>query len=341
MFSPDNADQTTTDRVDAGHSDVERESAHTEPHLRSVDHRTLLAERRQTILQQKQTDALPKVTVEAANAKLAWRQMIVLREENRRLHAELDEVRAEMQRIVSAYNALQAQFDKEVATVHSGNAQELEFYHKHLSELQAECNRLQEQNTQLERRYQELYSSFRDAVDEEARTMVQHAARTLELPSEETPLLLQDVVKTIELHAQEVEDSQLVEVLHLKQEVQRMSELLEQERRQNAEERQQLLIMRSSVPLEAQRRYKTMQQRLHLRWKASYVFMIGLMLVLLVGLQLGALLLLHIPVVQALLLPPVVCVIVAGILVNPLSHARHLYQSAPYKKKAEKDAPRG
>ena len=108
-----------------------------------------------------------------------------------------------------------------------------------------------------------------------------------------------------------------------------------------AEERQQLLIMRSNIHEQAQLRYKTIQARLHLRWKASYVFMIGFMLVLLIGLQLVALFLLHIPAVQSILLPPIVCLVLASLLVNPLSHARHLYESAPYRKKAEKEAPRG
>lgn len=344
MFSPDNADPIAPGQGTVDQSDVEHGPSHTDPHLRSFDRRTLLAERRQSILQQKQTDALPKVTVEASNAKLA-RQVVVLREENRRLQAEISELHAETQRIVNEYNALQAQFDKEVATVHSGTAQELEFYQKHLSELQAERNRLQEENSQLEHRYQDLYNSFHEAVEEEARTMVQRAARTLELPSEEPPVLLHDVVKTIELHAQEVEDNQLVEVLHFKDEVLRTMQLLEQERKQVAEEHQQLLIELNNVRERAQERYKNIQIRLHQRWKASYVFMVGVMLVCLIGLQYLTLLWFHIPALQAvmwaLLLPPVVCLVLTGILINPIAHARHLYLSAPHKKKTEKEIPAG
>ena len=346
MFSPDNAGQASSGQGDAhaNQSDVEHGMVYTDPHLRSFDRRTLLAERRQSILQQKQTDALPKVTVETSNAKVT-RQLVTLREENRHLHIELDQWRLETERLLAENRAIQAQFDHEVATVHSGNAQELEFYQKHLSELQAERNRLQDENAQLEQRYQDLYGSFREAVDEEARIMVQRAARTLELPAEETPLLLQDVVKTIELHAQEVEDSHLVEVLHFKDEVQRRLELLEQERQQVEQERQWLVVMHNSVREQAKARFRIMEARLHHRWKASYVFMISSMLVMLIALQCVAMLLFHVPMQQtlfiALVLPFVVGVVVTGILVNFISHARHLYESAPHKKKVKKDAPAG
>src|SRR5579859_6586999 len=132
MFSPDNAGQAYSGQGDANanQSDVEHGAVHTDPQLRSFDRRTLLAERRQSILQQKQTDALPRVTVETSNAKI-MRQVVALREENRHLHIELDQWRAEAERLLAANKAIQAQFDQEVATVHSGTAQELEFYQKH------------------------------------------------------------------------------------------------------------------------------------------------------------------------------------------------------------------
>ena len=73
--------------------------------------------------------------------------------------------------------------------------------------------------------------------------------------------------------------------------------------------------------------------------------MIALMLLMLIGLQYLALLWFQVPMKQtllmALVLPLVACVVVAGILVNPISHARHLYESAPHKKKVKKDVPAG
>lgn len=346
MVSPGDAEQsrdtdTNQEPVEPIEPVTEKTPATSAPPSRSFDRRSQANERRQSILQQKQTDTLPKVSLDTSNTKVAWRQVHVLHEENKWLRSELETLRAEVQQRIAEHNTLQAEFEKEVAAVHDGNSQEREFYQQHLRELQEDYNKLQAANAQLERNYQALYASFRESVEEEARKMVKDAARTLELTPEEPPILFQDVAKTIELHAQAVENTQLVETLHLKRELQRMSDVLEQERQQIAEERQQLLIMRNTVREQAQLRYKTVQAHLHLRWRASYVFVIGMMLALLIVLQFVFLSLLHVPLVQALvwalIAPIVICIFLAAILVRPLSTLRHMYYSnAPHKEKEKK-----
>src|ERR1700733_1189743 len=68
---------------------------------RTFDRRSALNERRQHILQQKQTDVLPVLGSESPSTKWAWRQMVQLREENRRLRASLEDLRVEMQQLVA------------------------------------------------------------------------------------------------------------------------------------------------------------------------------------------------------------------------------------------------
>src|SRR5713226_7014210 len=77
MLPPDDTTQTT--------GSSERTPR---PHNR----RDSLSERRQNILHQKQTDTLPVVNNEAPNGRIAWRQLIQLREENKRLRWELAEL---------------------------------------------------------------------------------------------------------------------------------------------------------------------------------------------------------------------------------------------------------
>src|SRR5579875_2075004 len=85
---------------------------------RSLDYRNTLAERRQQIIQQKvgepRTDALPGIKSEAPGVRLAWRQVIQLREENRHLHNLLEEMRREKEQLSVAYNALQTEIANNV-----------------------------------------------------------------------------------------------------------------------------------------------------------------------------------------------------------------------------------
>jgi len=283
---------------------------------------------------------LPQVSVEPSHSKVAWRQVIHLREENRHLRFELEEQRAEMQRLVAEYNSLQARFDQEMAVVHSGYQQESEQYQSHLQELMDERDRLQTAQAQLERRYQDLYHSFQDAVEEEAHKMFTEAAQTLELSPDSAPLFFQDAMKTLELQVRQQEDKHLVEALYLKREVQRMADILARERAQIEEERQRLLVMQSTARQQAELRLKTLQSRLGSRWKAKTVTTTIGMIFLLVMLQFLFLNVAHVKLAASisflLLLPIIVCSVLAFLLAGPINRIREFYHGAPHKKSMKK-----
>ena len=317
---------------------------------RTFDHRSALSERRQNILQQKQlekeTESLPAIKAEATehgipSAKVAWRQMIQLREENRYLRHQLDEARGEMGRFLASYTQLQSEFEREVAALQSGQVQELEQYQSHLQEVTNERNRLHESYKQMEHRYQELYANFQATVDEEAERKLSDMAQTLVLsPDSASTSFSHDAMKTIELHLNQLKTRQLVEVQYLAEEVQRVNVHLEQEQAQVEEERQNLLSMQNSVREQAELRRKVLQSHLRARWTAALASMILSALSALVILQYLFLLLFHIHIVLAitfsLIAPIAICVLAAIILARPLTAIRYHYTSAPHKKKVEK-----
>lgn len=314
----------------------------THPHRavsRIADRRSALNGRRQHV-HLRDTDALPQITIEPPGARVAWRQVIHLREENKHLRFALDQQQLEMQRIFSEYSALQTTYDKEIAIVHKGYQQEIEQYQNHLREMMEERNRVQETYLQMEQRYQILYHTFQDAVEEEARKMVVEATQTIELSPEKVPAFLQDAVKTLEIRAREVEDRHLLEALYLKGEVQRMAEELTTERKLLDEERQKLFTMQHTAREQAELYHKTLQSRLYARWKfKSAMTSVGLLLILIV-LQFLFLSLFHIPFVTvvslAIFAPVILCSLLAFVLARPLTTAKDIYESAPHKKKVKK-----
>src|SRR5579883_2339776 len=295
---------------------------------RVTDRRSALNGRRQHLLE-RDTDALPQITMEPPGARVAWRQVIHLREENRHLRFALEQQQLEMQRIFNEYSALQASYDKEI-----------EQYQNHLREMMEERNKAQETYLQMEQRYQILYHTFQDAVEEEARKMVVEATQTVELSPESVPTFLQDAVKTLEIRAREVEDKHLLEALYLKGEVQRMAEQLTAERKLLDEERQKLFTMQHTAREQAELHQKMLQSRLYTRWKfKSATTSVGLLVTLIV-LQFLTLSLFHIPFVTAVALaifaPVVLCSLLAFVLARPLSTVKDIYESAPRKKKVKK-----
>ncbi len=311
---------------------------------RMFDHRSALVERRQQILQQKsvehQTDAIPKVIVEGVAPKTALRQVVQLREENYHLRSHLDALQQDYERLTLAHNELQNEFDSDVAFIHSGYRQEIERYQGQLQEAIDACDRLQARNHELEAQYQDLFHSFNTSVEEEAHRLVVQAAQTLEESSEQVPVLLHDVVKSLELRAQQLEDKHLVETLYLKREVQHLTKMLQEERQQIERERQQLIVMQYSVREQADLRRKVMQYRLYTQWKIAFVAATMGLLALLLALQYCFLLLFHIPVgglvSLALLAPLVLCALLSMVLSHPLSTFRHIYERVPRKKKVKK-----
>lgn len=306
---------------------------------RAADRRNALNGRRQQV-QYSDTDALPQITIEPPGARLAWRQVTHLREESKHLRFALAQQQVEMQRLIDEYNALQATYDNEIAVIHKGYQQEIEQYQSHLREMMEERNRVQETSLQQEQRYQVLYHTFQDAVEEEARKMVMEATQTIELSPEKVPAFLQDAVKTMELHARELEDKHLLEALYLKGEVQRLAEELTQEQKQLEEEKQKLLIMQCTAREQAALRQKTLQARLYAHWKfKSVVTSVGLLITLMV-VQFLFLNLLRVPFVNAvsfsIIAPVALCSILAFLLARPLTTVKDIYESAPHKKKVKR-----
>lgn len=277
---------------------------------RTFDHRSALSERRQNILQQKQlekeTESLPAVKAETSehgvpSAKVAWRQLIQQREENRHLRHQLGEVQGEMRRLLASYTQLQDEFEREIDTLQRGQIQELERHQSSLQEVTNERNRLHESYKQMEHRYQELYANFQAIVDEEAERKLSDMAQTLVLsPESASTMFSQDALKTIELHLNQAKTRQLVEAQYLTEEVQRITVHLEQEQAQVEEERQKLLRMQNSAREQAELRRKMLQSHLRARWTAALTSMILGALASLVILQYLFLLLFHIHMVLAI-----------------------------------------
>lgn len=342
MLSPEELNPTL--------DDVSRDEPHTdslERVPRSFDHRSALAERRQQILQQKvaeqRTDALPApaVTLEPSGTKSAWRQVMQLREENRRLRFELEEVRGERERLVSAYNRIQTELDSDVAAVHTSYLQDIEQTQAQMREIIEERNRLRDAKQTVEVQYQDLSQSFQEAVEQEAYKLVKEATQALEVSPDEAPVLLHDTVKTLELRAQQLEDKHMVETLYLKREVQRLAELLRKEQQQIEQERQNLIVMQYTVREQSELRRKTLQAHLYARWRASFVFVALSLLAVMIVLQFISLALFHVGMgiftSIALIAPIIVCGILALVLSQPISMMRHIYESAPHKKKVKKN----
>ncbi len=304
---------------------------------RTLDRRSALSERRQSMLQQKQTDDLPALTLDTPHTKIAWRQVVALREENRRLRFALEDQQAELQQLLSDYTTLKDGLDQEIAVIHNGHQQEIEQYQSHLQALMDERNRLHNAYSMVDLRYQDLYHTFQDAVEDEAQKMMTEATQTIMLTPDKAPALWQDVVKTLEIQVRQAEDKHLVEALYLKHEVQRTLAQLEQEREQVDAERQCLVVLQNSAREQAELRHKTLHERLHTRWRvASVATSLGLLGALMV-LQFVSLFLFQVHLTTsislAMLLPVIVCTVLALALVNPLKWVKHIYNHIPVRRK--------
>lgn len=244
---------------------------------RAASRRELLRSKRA-----RNTEMLPGVNEEDTRGKTPRPQIAHLREENLNLRRELEEVQEQL----ATYQSSMSLLDGEIETIHRDHHQEIEQYQQHLREMMEERNQMQEVNQHWEQRYQDLYHSFQDAVEEEAGKMVKEAAQTLILSPEHTPALLGDVVKTLEAQMKQTEDQRTTELLAVMRQAQYKSELLEQEiareRTELANEREHQRLLRESITQQAQQRYQIEQARLRARWTAGLTFTSILMLCLLV-----------------------------------------------------------
>lgn len=292
--------------------------------------------RRHTTTSRKQTSSLPPT--ETPGARVAWRQAVQLREENRRLRQEVDELRSELRSLIQEYTNQQNRYEQEVAIIHSGHQQEIGQYEQHLRDLTAERNDAQQEQQRLEERYQELHQAFQEAVNEEVHKMVLEGTQTVKLPSTVMPEALENVKKTIQLQVLQEENEHIVEAMYLKREVQQMVDTLDQEKKQLEEERQRLLVMQNSVREHAELRMKAVQTRLNIRWRAALTVNTVAMLAVLLILQCLFLYLTHMlsPFIGFVLTAPiVVCGLLSLILAGPLSTAKHVYANIPRKKRAK------
>lgn len=242
----------------------------------------------------RQTDMLPGTPEEEGQGKTARLQSIhYLREENVRLRRELETLQEQLetsQEQLEAHRTSMDLMDGEIETIHHAHQQEIEQYQHHLRDMMEERNQMQDLNSQLEQRYQELYRTFQDAVEEEANKLVKEAAQTLVLSPEHTPPLLSDVAKTLEEQAKQTEDQKTAELLSVMHQVQYKAELLEQEvaqeRMELAAERENLNLLRQAIGVQAQQRYRADRKRLKARWTAGLTFISLSLFALMVVLEL-------------------------------------------------------
>lgn len=304
---------------------------------RTFDHRSALNERRQHILQQKQTDALPVLGSDSPSAKWAWRQMVQLREENCRLRASLEVLRVEMQLLVTDKLTAQGGLEEKLAIVHSGHQQEIAYYQAHMLELMEERNRLQDEFVTFTQNHQDVLQRFDVMVAEETQKRLQELSET-HIVSDWSSVSLQTFVQNAQARAKVNGERFLAEALHLKREVERIAEALEHEQHQLEEERQQLVVLQHGVREQSVLRQKVLDERLRLRWRAVSVLTSAGLIALLIVLQFVCLAIFRIsletPVTIAILTPVVVCMFAAFILATPpFQFIKHIYLSAPRKKK--------
>jgi lipopolysaccharide export LptBFGC system permease protein LptF len=263
------------------------------------------------------------------------RQVTQLRKDNKYLRAALEGQRAERQKILSEYTQLRAEF----AAVQQGYQQDLAHYQTQLQELTDERNQLRETQQALEDRSQELQKAFQDTVQEEAQKLMQEAAEAAIRSPENASPLVQDAVRTVELHVRKEEDKHLFEALYLKREVQRMAEFLEQERQQLQKEQQQLISFQFSVREQANARRKLLEERLYARQRVFSIVMSFALLALFIVLEFVCLALFRPPevgsVALSILIPIVVCILLRIVLATPLSLLKVMYTSAPHRRRVK------
>jgi len=285
------------------------------------NHRDHVSERRQHILQQKQTDNLPQITSQKTHGKFVWRQYIHLREENKRLHWMI------------------SKYIDEIDSMQNAHQEKIEYYKSQLDKLKSEQNRTIQDHLELERRYQELYHSFQSAVEEEAQNMVAEAARTLELHTEDGAVMTNDAMKTVKLHVRQIEEKHTAESLYLMRQAQKKAYQLEQElvkeRLQIALERDNMQNQQNSLRQQTELRQQMTENRLHVKFVSTITFIATGLVILLFVFELFFLSWLHIPFTPslgfALVVPSLLFVALAGLIAHIRSTTRALFSIAPPK----------
>lgn len=287
---------------------------------RHFNHRDYHSERRQQILQQKQTEALPELPTDGIQGKALQRQFVVLREEHMRLQQQLTDA------------------EQELATIHRGHLQEIENYQEHIKGLIAERDKLQEQFVKTEQRYQELSDKFESAIAEEAYRMLASATHTVELGIDnDAPTVEEDLKKTVKLHIRQVEDQHVAQALYLARQAQHKAALLEEElareRQQITEERAKLYTMQNTLREQAEQRKRTIDAHLRSKYAAKTTFYAILLTLPFAVVQFILTADLHTTLIFALVVAFLVCLIISIAFLGFRSSVGGIFSSAPRKAK--------
>jgi hypothetical protein len=300
---------------------------------RPLNHQDRLTERRQQLLQQKQTDMLPSLPADAGASQTAQhrtisRQLIALRKENMHLRAQLAEIQAELD------------------ALHSDRHREIEHVRERYQDTAAEREALQDAYLQLEQNYNDLYNNFQSAVEEEAFRMVTEATHTLELSYDEPVSPPNDVKRTVELYVRQAEDRETAHTLYLSRQAERkaarLEEELELERRQLQQELERLFALQKSVREQAELRRETIETHLRAKFSIRFALAASSLLVVLFLLQIVFLTAFHIQVgsliIFALIAPILLGIIAAGLIAHFRSVWRDISALTPHKQHTAKHA---
>jgi len=289
---------------------------------RHFNHRDYHSGRRQQILQQKQTDALPALPADGTQGNALQRQLVVLREEHMRLQQQFTDA------------------EQELATIHRGHFQEIENYEEHIKVLIAERDRLQEQFVQTEQLHQDLSDKFESAIEDEAYKMLAAATQTMELGIDSDAQTVQEELKkTVKLHIRQVEDQHVAQALYLARQAQHKAALLEEElareRQQITQERAKLYTMQSTLREQAELRKRTIDAHLRSKYAMKTTFYAILLTLPFASIQLLLMTVLHTTVILALVIAFLACLFIATAFLGFRSSMGGIFSSVPRKEAAK------
>ena len=289
---------------------------------RTYNHRDYVSERRQQILQQRQTEDLPRISSQEAHGRIVWRQYMQLREENKRLRSDI------------------ARFAEEIDAIQHAHHQEIGQYESHIDTITAQLHRTTQDYLNFEKRYEELYHSFQSAVEEEAHNMLAEATRTLELHIDNRQTT--DALKTVELHVKQVEEQHTAETLYLIRQAQNKANQLEreldQERQRIAAERESMQNQQNSWREQAGLRIHMKEEQLRAKFVATITIIATILVLLLVLSQFFFLSWLHFPFAVALLVPGFLFPLIAALVAYIRSTTRSLFSVTPPKSADQKSS---
>jgi hypothetical protein len=259
----------------------------------------------------KNTDMLPTIEPDIPQSPNNTRQFTLLKDENRRLRKEVEL----LQRRIAQQRETDMRLEQEIDTIHHGHQLELEQYQDSLREMMEELNQKRDTLEESERKYQELYHSFHEAVDEETRKLLAETAKTMKLSPGYTPPILQDLMQTLEAQLKQTGDQHLAQAMMLARQALRKNEQLEHtlahEREDNAREHQRILMQQKNIRQQSIERRKYVEASLRARFTGLVTLISTVTLVIAVFLQVILIDFFQIPLYLALISPILFCALVA------------------------------